>query len=175
MAGFRRRLRSPSCQRRQSLPRRKPDDRPFAPVGVSSNSSLLPGPQRGSAFTTTEAGASLDLDWPTSAVHGDLTGGYDYYFADHYSDAILRIAGRGGQISMAELADTSNAESSDLQLRGRSRSSSGPLERVGSTRCRLIPAFVPRLLDWKRRAIRPFAFCTRHLGDQDNSRSRHTY
>ena len=59
-------------------PRKKPDNRPFDPVGVevgdlkltpfveedlgwSSNPSLLPGPQRGSAFTTTEAGVSLDF------------------------------------------------------------------------------------------------------------------
>ena len=85
-------------------PRKKPDNRPFDPVGVevgdlkltpfveedlgwSSNPSQLPGPQKGSAFTTTEAGVSLDSDWTTSAVHGDLRGGYTDYFADHSADS----------------------------------------------------------------------------------------
>lgn len=85
-------------------PRKRPDNRPFDPVGVevgdlklapfveedlgwSSNPSLLPGPQRGSAFATTEAGVSLDSDWPMSAVHGDLRVGYTDYFADHSADS----------------------------------------------------------------------------------------
>jgi hypothetical protein len=85
-------------------PRKKPDDKPFDPVGVeigdlrltpsieedlgwSSNPGLLPGPQKGSAFTTTTAEAGLDSDWSTSAVHGDLKGGYTDYFADHSADA----------------------------------------------------------------------------------------
>lgn len=85
-------------------PRKKPDDKPFDPVGVevgdlrltpsveedlgwSSNPGLLPGPQKGSAFTTTTAEVGLDSDWSTSAVHGDLKGGYTDYFADHSADA----------------------------------------------------------------------------------------
>jgi hypothetical protein len=85
-------------------PRKKPDSKPFDPVGVevgdlkltpfveedlgwSSNPGQLPGPQKGSAFTTTEAGVSLDSDWTTSAVHGVLTGGLTDYFADHSADA----------------------------------------------------------------------------------------
>jgi hypothetical protein len=85
-------------------PRKKPDDKPFDPVGVevgdlrltpsveedlgwSSNPGLLPGPQKGSAFTTTTAEVGLDSDWSTSAVHGDLKGGYTDYFTDHSADA----------------------------------------------------------------------------------------
>ena len=85
-------------------PRRKPDDKPFDPVGIevgdlrltpsveedlgwSSNPGLLPGPQKASAFTTTTAEVGLDSDWSTSAVHGDLKGGYTDYFTDHSADA----------------------------------------------------------------------------------------
>ena len=87
-------------------PLRRPvrDDRPFDPVGIavgdlrltpfveedfgwSSNPGQLPGPQKGSAFLTSEAGFSLNSDWSGSALHGDLKGGVTDYFADPSADA----------------------------------------------------------------------------------------
>ncbi len=81
-------------------PRRRPaiDDKPFDPVGIgvgdlkltpyveedagwASNPALAPGPQKGSAFETTEAGLALQSDWSRSDLHGSLKGGYTDYFA----------------------------------------------------------------------------------------------
>ncbi len=79
------------------------DDRPFDPVGIdvgdlrltpfveedlgwSSNPGLLPGPQRGSPFLTSEAGFGLNSDWSRDAIHGDFKGGVTDYFADPSAD-----------------------------------------------------------------------------------------
>ncbi|MGO4871179.1 MAG: outer membrane beta-barrel protein [Roseiarcus sp.] len=81
--------------------RRRPaaDDKPFDPLGISvgdlkltpyveedlgfaSNPALAAGPQKGSAFDTTEAGLSLQSDWSRSDLHGSLKGGYTDYFSD---------------------------------------------------------------------------------------------
>lgn len=80
-------------------PRRRPttDDKPFDPVGIgvgdlkltpyveedagwASNPALASGPQKGSAFETSEAGLSLQSDWSRSDLHGALKGGYTDYF-----------------------------------------------------------------------------------------------
>ncbi|MGD0639472.1 MAG: outer membrane beta-barrel protein [Roseiarcus sp.] len=82
-------------------PRRRAaaDDKPFDPLGISvgdlklapyveedlgvaSNPALAAGPQKGSAFETTEAGLALQSDWSRSDLHGSLKGGYTDYFAD---------------------------------------------------------------------------------------------
>jgi hypothetical protein len=86
--------------------RRRPasDDKPFDPVGVSvgdlkltpyveedfgfaSNPALAAGPQKGSAFETTEAGLSLQSDWSRSDLHGALKGSYADYFSDPQANA----------------------------------------------------------------------------------------
>ncbi len=81
-------------------PRRRTaiDDKPFDPVGINvgdlkltpyaeedlgwaSNPALAPGPQKGSAFETSEAGLALQSDWSRSDLHGALKGGYTDYFS----------------------------------------------------------------------------------------------
>lgn len=83
----------PPARRRPAL-----DDKPFDPVGIevgdlklmtyiegdagwASNPALAPGPQKGSAFETTEGGLSLQSDWSRNDLHGALKGGYTDYFA----------------------------------------------------------------------------------------------
>ncbi len=87
-------------------PKRRPavDDKPFDPLGISvgdlrltpyveedlgwaSNPAQGSGPQKGSAFETTEAGLSLQSDWSRSDLHGSLKGGYTDYFADPQDNA----------------------------------------------------------------------------------------
>ena len=87
-------------------PKRRPavDDKPFDSLGISvgdlkltpyveedlgwaSNPAQASGPQRGSAFETTEAGLSLQSDWSRSDLHGSLKGGYTDYFSDPQSNA----------------------------------------------------------------------------------------
>jgi hypothetical protein len=87
-------------------PKRRPavDDKPFDPLGISvgdlkltpyveegvgwaSNPGQASGPQKGSAFDTTEAGLSLQSDWSRSDLHGSLKGGYSDYFADPQASA----------------------------------------------------------------------------------------
>jgi hypothetical protein len=85
----------PTQQRRKAAA----DDKPFDPTGVrvgdlkltpyveedggwASNPGLTAGPQRGSAFETTEAGAALQSDWSRSDLHGRLKGAYTDYFDD---------------------------------------------------------------------------------------------
>jgi hypothetical protein len=80
------------------------DDKPFDPLGISvgdlkltpyveedlgwaSNPAQASGPQKGSAFETTEAGLSLQSDWSRSDLHGSLKGGYTDYFADPQDNA----------------------------------------------------------------------------------------
>jgi hypothetical protein len=79
------------------------DERPFDPLGIrigglkltpfveedlgwSSNPSLLPGPQKGSPFLTSQAGFRLGADGPRSALYGDLKGGLTDYFRDPSAD-----------------------------------------------------------------------------------------
>jgi len=50
-------------------------------VGYASNPSQVAGPTKGSAFSTTEVGASLQSDWTRDDLHGVLKGGYTDYFA----------------------------------------------------------------------------------------------
>jgi hypothetical protein len=87
-------------------PKRRPavDDKPFDPLGISvgdlkltpyieedlgwaSNPGQASGPQKGSAFETTEAGVSLQSDWSRSDLHGSLKGGYSDYFSDPQDSA----------------------------------------------------------------------------------------
>jgi len=87
---------------RRLLP--KVDDKPFDPLGIkvgdlkltpyveedfgwASNPASASGPQRGSAFETTEAGLALQSDWSQSDLHGLLKGGYTDYFADPQENA----------------------------------------------------------------------------------------
>jgi hypothetical protein len=88
-------------------PRRRPpevDDKPFDPlglkvgdlkltpyveesVGFASNPASAAGPQKGSAFETTEAGLALQSDWSRNDLHGALKGAYTDYFTAHQDDA----------------------------------------------------------------------------------------
>jgi hypothetical protein len=87
-------------------PKHRPavDDKPFDPLGISvgdlkltpyveedlgwaSNPAQASGPQKGSAFETTEAGLSLQSDWSRSDLHGSLKGGYSDYFSDPQASA----------------------------------------------------------------------------------------
>jgi hypothetical protein len=92
---------APTVAAQPAPQRRKPvaDDKPFDPIGVrvgdlkltpyieedsgwASNPGLTAGPQRGSAFETTEAGVALQSDWSRSDLHGQLKGAYTDYFDD---------------------------------------------------------------------------------------------
>jgi hypothetical protein len=92
---------APTVAAQPTPPRRKvaPDDKPFDPIGVrvgdlkltpyveedggwASNPDQSPGPHRGSAFETTEAGVALQSDWSRSDLHGQLKGAYTDYFDD---------------------------------------------------------------------------------------------
>ena len=92
---------APTVAAQPTPQRRKPaaDDKPFDPTGVrvgdlkltpyveedggwASNPGLSAGPQRGSAFETTEAGVALQSDWSRSDLHGQLKGAYTDYFDD---------------------------------------------------------------------------------------------
>jgi hypothetical protein len=90
----------PTQQRRKAAA----DDKPFDPTGVrvgdlkltpyveedggwASNPGLTAGPQRGSAFETTEAGVALQSDWSRSDLHGELKGAYTDYFDDPNDDS----------------------------------------------------------------------------------------
>ncbi|MGD0761584.1 MAG: outer membrane beta-barrel protein [Roseiarcus sp.] len=87
-------------------PKHRPavDDKPFDPLGISvgdlkltpyveedlgwaSNPAQASGPQKGSAFETTEAGLSLQSNWSRSDLHGSLKGGYNDYFSDPQASA----------------------------------------------------------------------------------------
>jgi hypothetical protein len=101
-------------------PRRKPalDDKPFDPIGVrigdlkltpyveedggwASNPDQSPGPHRGSAFETTEAGVSLQSDWSRSDVHGQLKGAYTDYFDDPNANSPTSSGTLGGRYDVS--------------------------------------------------------------------------
>jgi hypothetical protein len=74
------------------------DDKPFDPVGImlgdikllptleedvgyASNPALLPGPTKGSAYESTQAGLLVQSDWARNELRGSFSGGYADYFS----------------------------------------------------------------------------------------------
>ncbi|MGD1036952.1 MAG: outer membrane beta-barrel protein [Roseiarcus sp.] len=100
-------------------PRRRPaiDDKPFDPLGIgvgdlkltpyveedlgfASNPASAAGPQKGSAFETTEAGLALQSDWSRSDLHGSLKGGYSDYFSNPQANAPYGSGALDGQLDV---------------------------------------------------------------------------
>ena len=138
--------------------RRRPavDDKPFDPVGVgvgdlkltpyveedfgwASNPALAAGPQKGSAFETTEGGLSLQSDWSRSDLHGVLKGGYTDYFADHqanlpYGSGALGRSARRDARSVVRRRGTVQRQRADARFARRGVGRRGRRERTSPGR-----------------------------------------
>ena len=104
-------------------PRRRPpaDENPFAPIGIdvgdlkllpyleedvgfASNPSRTAAPAKGSGFETTEAGLSFTSDWSRDELHGNLRGGYTYYFTQSQANAPFGSGTLGGRLDVSHEA-----------------------------------------------------------------------